>query len=142
MDAGKIEFWAFILTVIGLVISMIKMWSVFVKEHTILQENVLSNKKEIEESRQQSTIDLAAHTQSNKVEFEQVRCDRADRVRAVYEEIAELKRLRLLDTSNVSTALEHMTDQLHRNTVELTRLTATFEEYRKNRNGHSKTQVE
>ena len=89
------EMIAIIIAVIGLTLTVIRLWSVFVKEHTILQQSSEENRKEIEVNRNYAEI-----------EIQKIITERAKIVDDIYKEIASLKKLHDTDIREIRGSIE------------------------------------
>lgn len=120
-----------------------------VQEFTHLADKVLSNEQEIVKIREDMKLNCNAY----QVELEKVKADRADRVRQVYAEIESLRKMQESTSNDLYESLERAidkttaTEERHHSevmseirslTVQITTMCATFNEYRKSRNGNEK----
>lgn len=118
-----------------------------VREFTQLADKVLDNEKNI--AKLHDEMKLQAN--SYQVELEKVKADRADRVRQVYSEIEALRKMQENTSNELYESLERSIDkttaieerhhtevmsEIRSLTVQITSMCATFNEYRKTRNGH------
>jgi predicted nuclease with TOPRIM domain len=130
-----------IIAVTTLAITMYKTWKSNIQELQKISDKVEAN-----------AVDIAKNHDRYQVELEQVKADRADRVRAVYHEIDDLKKLHMKDVNDLKEVFEEAVEKMevqnrcdhkeitHALTAiekELTALSATFTEYRKTRNGNT-----
>jgi len=142
MRADHIQLIGTIIAFLALVVTIIKMWTSFVREHTKLQEKVLENEK-----------DIANHYTTSTLELEKFRKEEHETVDSIYGEIENLRKMREADSKEFLTKMDRMVDKLqhesrqdHKELMErldklstqVTQVCATFDEYRKTRNGGEK----
>ncbi|HPT03452.1 MAG TPA: hypothetical protein PLJ84_12705 [Bacteroidales bacterium] len=153
MSGLSYEFWGLVVSIAGVIITIVKMWITaseklaqhkqFVVTSLAVQEKmILENQARIDENR------LAAVK-----EVEQIKRDRADRVAAVYNEIESIKKLREMDVKELTVSLRDSIEKttaieekhhaevilkIEALTVQLTDMCSTFKEYRRTHNGNGK----
>lgn len=138
--------WEFVGTVIAvftLAVTMYKTWKNNIRELQHISDKVDAN-----------AMEIAKNHDRYQLELERIKLDRADRVRAIYTEIDDLKKLHMKDVNDLKEVFEEAVEKMevqnrcdHKEIThaltgiekELTALSATFIEYRKTRNGNSKT---
>ena len=142
MRADHIQLIGTIIAFLALVVTIIKMWASFIREHAKLQEKVLENEK-----------DIANHCAASAIELEKIRKEEQSTIDSIYSEIENLRKMREADSKEFLTKMDRMVDKLQHESrqdhkelmarldtlsTQVTQVCATFDEYRKTRNGEGK----
>lgn len=137
----------------SLALSMFGIWRKNIQQLQAITDKVETNEKNISINHDMIQKQMAENCATYRIELEQVKSDRAERVRAVYHEIEELKKLHSKDVIDLYGLFEKTMEKIEKQNMadhkeitgtltsiqkELTDLGATFREYRKARNGHEK----
>jgi uncharacterized membrane-anchored protein YhcB (DUF1043 family) len=145
MEMFSYEFYGLLIAVVGLGLTILKMWldskEKLAKHQMDVNTALAVQKGEIDVVRDK----IAEHKAEVTKDLEQVKRDRADRVAAVYAEIDAIKRMRETDVKELTVIMEKAIERTansekeHHNevigkinalTVQLTDMCSTFKEYR------------
>jgi hypothetical protein len=123
---------------VALVITIIKMWSTFIRELTQLQQCVLTHEDIMKE-----------HIRKSEADFERIEKHELMVEKEMYEELEKVRNSNIKETKELLSKFEQSLSQLSKESrqdhkevvdridtlsIKVTQICATFDEYRKNRN--------